>query len=270
LNTKNIYNINGFLYGVGMQNNKTVIKTMSGVVKFIAVALLCAFFILLTDHYYQINNYAVSLSKKLNIVVFFDKNTKEDKAIIAEVKKSTNLVSVKEYVNASLAYAKAIEKNPFLKNISVPSDGESIQAYAILYPISMPDKVFFSELSKNLKGVSCFDEIVFDASIFKQYVKIMNLIFLYKMVLLIFVLTVFVLFIIKCVLCILEQELNRKRFVKNILLYLVAAISGFFAVFVICTYVRYTLSISEPVILLVIMLAVTIGITLDGNYVKTS
>ncbi|MDR1926082.1 MAG: hypothetical protein LBQ13_00075, partial [Endomicrobium sp.] len=51
--------------GVDMENDKTVVNIMSCAVKFVAVTLLCVFFIFTANHYYQIKDYAASLSRDL-------------------------------------------------------------------------------------------------------------------------------------------------------------------------------------------------------------
>jgi cell division transport system permease protein len=251
-----------------MGNDKPVVNMMSCAVKFVAVTLLCIFFIFTANHYYQIKDYAASLSRDLNIIIFFDKNAKEGKTIKNEIER-IGLVSVKEYVDASEAYLKAVEKNPFLKNIAVPDDVKSIQAYAVVTSITTPDENFLSEMRKGLEGITGVDEIVFDASVFKRYVEVVNLILLYRNVSSIFILATLILFIIRCVLYIWEQKSSRIKFAKNAFTYLTAAAFGFLAIFMMCAYLKYTLSVDEHAVLLIVVFTAVIGIILDSNYAKT-
>ncbi|MDR1926276.1 MAG: hypothetical protein LBQ13_01120, partial [Endomicrobium sp.] len=177
---------------------------------------------------------------------------------------------VKEYVDASEAYLKAVEKNPFLKNIAVPNDViKSIQAYAVVTSIATPDENFLSEMRKSVEAITGVDEIVFDALVFKRYMEVVNLILLYRNVSSIFILATLILFIIRCVLYIWEQKLSRIKFAKNIFSYLIASTFGFLVIFVMCSYMQYTLSIDESAVLLIVVFTAAIGVILDRNYAKT-
>ena len=175
---------------------KPVIKIANNIIKFVAVTLLCFFCILVSRHYYQVKNYSTTLYKNLNIVIFFDENSsKKDMDIIEEIK-ATNLVFIKEYVNASEAYSRAIKKDPLLKDIS--SDiKSSIQAYAIAIFRSTPKKNLILNMKKTLEKISGVDEVVFDMSIFEQYLKTRSLLSFQKKIFLIFGITVFILFTFK-------------------------------------------------------------------------
>ncbi|MCA6069728.1 MAG: hypothetical protein LE180_01185 [Endomicrobium sp.] len=238
-------------------------KTMSEVVKFCGVAFCCAFFILIVNHYCQLEDYALSLSKNLDVIVFFNNNEKEDATIKSQLEMS-NLVSVKEYVDASAAYLKAIEKNPFLKNISVHDDAKAIQAYAVLAPNSTPDENFLLEMRSSLGAIENVDEIVFDLSLFKQYVDIKNLILFYQKLFFIFATAICVLLIFKCISYVMSEESRCKILFKNIFSSLMASGFGFLVAWAICLYTQYSLCIGDKTILLVVLFTAMIGIILDN------
>jgi cell division transport system permease protein len=238
-------------------------KIMSEVAKFCGIAFCCAFFILIVNHYCQLKDYVLSLSKNLDVIVFFNNNEKEDVAIKSQLEMS-NLVSVKEYVDAAAAYSKAIEKNPFLKNISVPDDAKAIQAYAVVAPNSTPDENFLLEMRSNLEAIADVDEIVFDISLFKQYVDIKNLILFYQKLFFIFATAICVLLIFKCISYVMSEESRCKILFKNIFSSLMASGFGFLAAWTICLYTQYSLCIADKTILLIVSFAAMIGIILDS------
>ncbi|MDR1628193.1 MAG: hypothetical protein LBR79_05410, partial [Oscillospiraceae bacterium] len=64
-----------------MKNRKKIARTMSELLKLSTLAFLGVFFVFIVNHYYQIKDYANTLSEELNIFVFFDKNSKDDEKI---------------------------------------------------------------------------------------------------------------------------------------------------------------------------------------------
>ncbi|GMO64505.1 MAG: hypothetical protein Nk1A_1000 [Endomicrobiia bacterium] len=243
---------------------KSVIKIANNIVKFIAVTLLCFFCILVSRHYYQVKNYATTLYENLNVVIFFNENSsKEDMNTIEEIK-ATNLVFIKEYVNASEAYSRAIKKNPFLKDISISNDiKSSIQAYAIATFRSIPKKKLMLDMKKTLEKISGVDEVVFDMPIFEQYLKTENLLSFHKKNFLIFGITVFVLFTFKCIFFIILYKLKIKRFIIDIFLHLSCSMFAFLIFWIICTYMHYPLLVNEITLLSVIPFVAALGIILN-------
>jgi cell division transport system permease protein len=237
-------------------------KTASELLKFVAVASLCAFCILASGHYYRLKNYAKTLSENLNIVVFFDKNSADDAVIRGEIE-ATGLVSVKEYVNAAEAYSKAVEKNPFLKDISVPDAAKSVQSYVLVTPRSIPYESFLSDMRSVLERISGIDEIVFDTPVFKHYAEIENLLSFYRKIFFVFAVVVFILFVFKCVFFVLERELDARKLVANIFPYLLSSSIGFLILWTICICVRHPLLTDKIAIFLIIPFVTVLGVILD-------
>jgi cell division transport system permease protein len=245
-----------------MKNKKTIVNTVFNSVKFATLALFCVFFVLIANHFCRVKDYAESLSRYLNITVFFDNNAKENGSVKEDLE-NTGFVSVKEYVNTSEAYSKAIERNPFLKDVSVPGDVKSIEAYAVVTPKSMPDENFLLEMRNSLEQVSNVDEVVFDISVFKQYVEVKKTLLLYHKIFFIFAVSVFVLFVLKCVFFVTREELNDKKLVKKFVAYTFASALGFLAMWSVCVFVQYPLSINDASILCIIPFTAVLGVVLD-------
>ncbi|MDR1401009.1 MAG: hypothetical protein LBI98_01695 [Endomicrobium sp.] len=242
---------------------ESVIKIADRVIKFICVVLLCLFCILVSSHYCQVKNYAEALCRDLSMIIFFTENpSKKDMDTIEKIK-ATNLVSVKEYINACEAYSRAIKKNPFLKDISVSSDAKlSIQAYAIAVPRFTPKKKLMLDMKKTLERISGIDEVVFDMPIFEQYVKTENLLSFYKKIFFIFEIAVFILLTLKCIFLVIGHKLNVRKLITDVFLYLSYSIFAFFIFWVACTYMDCPLLINEIAVLLVIPFATILGIIL--------
>jgi cell division transport system permease protein len=244
-----------------MKIGKFTMKTASESLKLVAVAFLCAFCILVSGHYCRIKNYAKTLSENLNIFVFFDKNSSDDAVIKGEIE-ATGLVSVKEYVNAAEAYSKAVEKNSFLKDISVPVALKSVQSYALVTPKSIPYENFLSEMRSVLERISGIDEIVFDMSVFRHYAEIENLLSFSRKIFFIFAVIIFILFVLKCRFFVLEQELDTRKIVANISSYLLSSAVGFVILWTVCACVRYPLLIDKVAIFSVIPFIAILGVIL--------
>lgn len=245
-----------------MKINKFTIKTVFKSLGFVAVASLCAFCILVSGDYYRLKNYAKTLSENLNIVVFFDKNSADD-AVVRRRIEATGLVLVKEYVNATEAYSKAVEKNPFLKDISVPDASKSVQSYALVVPKSIPYENFVSEMRSVLEKIPGIDEIVLDTSVFKHYAEIENLLSFYRKIFCIFESIVFILFAFKCMFLVLEQELDAKKIATNIFSYLLSSSAGFLILWAVCICVRHPLLIDKISIFSIIPFITALGVILD-------
>ncbi len=223
-----------------MKINKFTIKTTSKSLKFVAVTSLCVFCILVSGQYYRLKNYAKTLSENLNIVVFFDKNFTEDAVIRGEIE-ATGLVSVKKYVTAAEAYSKAVEKNPFLKDISVPDAAKSVQSYALVTPKSIPHENFLSEIRSVLERICGIDEIVLDTPVFKHYAEIEDLLSFYRKIFFVFAIVIFILFVFKCISSALQQELDAKKIAANIFSYLMSSSAGFLILWIVCICARHPL-----------------------------
>jgi len=245
-----------------MKCEKTTMKIMNNVTKFIAVAFLCFSCILVSSHYYRIKNHTAALYKDLNVIIFFDENIKEDTEAIKKIE-SENLVFIKEYVNATEAYSKAIENNPFLKDVSVPDDAKSIQAYAIATPKFIPEESSLLNMKKTFEEISGVDEVVFDTSLFERYAKAKNLLSFYKKIFFIFEIVILALFIFKCIFFIVKHKQRTKIFVMNVFMYLLYSIVGFLAFWILCIYTHCPLLIDGIAVLSIIPSIAALGIVLS-------
>jgi cell division transport system permease protein len=248
--------------GVNMKINKFTIKTASKSLKFVTIASLCVFCILVSGHYYRLKNYAKTLSENLNIIVFFDKNSTEDAVIRREIE-ATGLVSVKEYVNAAEAYLKAVEKNPFLKDISVPDAAKSVQSYAVVAPKSIPYENFLSEIRSVLERICGVDEIVLDTPVFKHYAKIENLLSFYRKIFFVFAIVIFILFVFKCISFVLQQELDTRKIAATIFSYLMSSAVGFLILWIVCICARHPLLTDKIAIFSIIPFVAVLGFILN-------
>jgi cell division transport system permease protein len=245
-----------------MKNEKPMTYLVFNLIKFAVLVMFCVIFVLIANHFCTIKDYAKSLSKNLNVIVFFDNNAKEEKSLKEDLE-NTGFVLLKEYVDKSKAYSKAIEANPFLKNVSVPNDAKSIEAYAVVIPKSIPDENFLLKMRNSLERVSNVSEVVFDASIFKQYVKFEKMLLSYHNIFFTFVVLIFVLFILKCVFFIAREELNSKKLIKKLLEYILASSLGFLATWATCVFTQYPLSIGDVSVLCAIPFSAFVGVVLD-------
>ncbi|MDR0956277.1 MAG: hypothetical protein LBL77_00135 [Endomicrobium sp.] len=245
-----------------MKIEKNITQATFNLIKFLILSVTCVFFVLIVNHFYQIKNYLLTLSNNLDVIVFFNKDLSDYEKIKKEIE-STSLLSFKKYVNASEAYSIAIEKNPFLKDISISNDIKSIQAYAIVTPKSISDESFILEMKKKVENISDVEEIVFDSSSFKHYVKTKKNELLYQKIFFVFGLIILIFFGLKCIFVFVKKELNGGKFIKDILLhFLVCAASSFLTWFV-CVFMQYTLLIDYLGVLGVIFIATALGIVLD-------
>ncbi|MDR3330973.1 MAG: hypothetical protein LBS47_01885 [Endomicrobium sp.] len=243
-------------------------KAIPYYVDFFSIAFLCVFFVFIINHYCQIKNYALSLLKDCNMIVFFDKNIDENEEELVKIELgNTKVAFVKEYVTATEAYLRAVKKNSFLKSISVPGDVKSIQSYAVVIPTSVIDKKSLMKAKASLEEISGVDEVVFDVSVFERYIDTNNFILSCKKVLFIFLIGVIILFIFKCVFFVIQY--GAMRFVKNFFLYSIASILGFIAIWILCIFLKYNLYACGLSILLSMPLSVAVGVTLDSRCYQT-
>jgi hypothetical protein len=245
-----------------MKNEKTITLTTFNLIKFLALFFTCIFFILLINHFYQIKNYLLTLSNNLDIIIFFDKDLNDYEKIKEELE-STSLVSFKKYVDAAEAYLIAIEKNPFLKDISASGDIKSIQAYAIVTPKLIPDETFIIEMEKSLENISNIEDIVFDSSSFKHYVKTKKNKLLYQKLFFLFGLVVLSLFAFKCAVVFAKKELSSRKLIEDILLYFLICVCASIVTWSICAFIQYTLLIDYVGVLCTISITTALGIILD-------
>lgn len=235
------------------------VKAAAIILKFAAIAILSAFAVLIANHYYQLNNYAQDLKSKLNIIVFIDQKSEDDAKVCNDIE-ALELVSIDEYVDSKDVYTKAIEKNPFLKDISVPGDRNSFQSYIKISPLELPKEEYLVIIRNSISDIQYVDEIVFDPEPFKEYVETVNILSLYRQIGLVFAIIISILFIAQSVLFIFETKGNIKKLFVNIIAYLIASSVGFLCVWSICLFLQYVLVIDEIAAFYIIPLTAAFGI----------
>ena len=134
-----------------------------------------------------------------------DKSCKDD-SIVCENVEALGFVSVDEYISAEEVYDKAVEKNPFLKDVSVPGEKEAFQSYMKLTPLDLPTEEFLVIAKNSIMQIEDIDEVVFDPVIFNDYVKVKNIAVLLQKTAIVFALIMLVLFIVQSILFIIEKE----------------------------------------------------------------
>jgi cell division transport system permease protein len=246
-----------------MKNRKRITRTISELLKLSTLAFLVVFFIFIVNHYYQIKDYANTLSEGLNIFVFFDKNLKDkDNEKILENLNLDSSVFVKEYVNVAEAYNKTVQQNPFLRNISLPNDSKFLQAYAVVKPKSIPDNDFLIKIRNTIERITGVDEIIFDASDFIHYAKIQKQLSLYEKTFFVIISVFFVFLVLKFILIYIAGSDMLKK-AKRFFLYLLTTALGFLLFWTVCKYINYSLLISETAVLLIIPFTCVLGIMFD-------
>ena len=239
--------------------NINYINAVSKALKLVSLAVFCAFFVLLSNYYYSLQNDAGKILSGLSVTVFLDKNHEDINAIREDVE-SSGLVSVKEAVSGQDAYLQTIEKHPFLKDISVPGDKESFQAYLKVLPKDFPARDNLLSIKNGLLKIEGVDETVIDFAGYEEYVKIKNAIEFYFNASIIFAIVVFVLFVFKSVLFVAENELNARKLAGGFSSYLLAAAAGFIILWGVCVFVQYPLSVKEGAIFCIIPFTAACGI----------
>jgi hypothetical protein len=231
-------------------------------VKFISIAVLCAFFVLVADIYYQVKNYADDLSKELNITVFFNKNL-DDNLYARKTVADTGLVFEKEYVDSQSAYKKAVESNALLRDIVLADIEPLIPAYSVVSPEFLADDESLLSMKTIIENVSGVDEIVFDSNIFKRYSNIKITLNFYQKVLMIFTLAIGFFFICKCAFFIAEGKKRALKLTIDVIQYLLYSSFGFFCLWFLFVYAQHPLSIDDSGVLSAISFSAVLGVILD-------
>jgi cell division transport system permease protein len=239
-------------------------KIIADTIRFLSIIFLSSFFILILNYYYQVESYVSSLYDELNIVVFFKNDIKDINVISDEIAKKETLF-VKEIVDSSQSYLKAVERNPFLKDISTIDDVESIGSYAIVLPKETFDENYLLEVRNNIEAIDGVDEIVFDAYSFNQYRKLKNLLMLCQKTFFYFFIVVGVLVVFKIIFTIFVQESAIKKIVRKFCFYFMATSLGFFIIWMLSIFVQYDLSVNKPLILFVIPFVTVFGLIFDNK-----
>jgi len=237
------------------------INVASKFLKFAALAVFCAFSVLIANHYYYIDSYAKKLSSELDMTVFISKNCPDDAKVCGEIG-ALGFVAVDKYVSSQEAYFKAVEKNPFLKDISVPGDAGAFQSYVKVVPTKLPTDDYLVAARNAVAKVPDVSEVVFDPSRFKEYVQARDTLSFYQTFGLVFIIAVFVFFVVQSSLFIAAKEENARKLVTNFFAYLVAASAGFAGVWGTSVFLQYPLLIDQFAAFFLIPLTAALGIIL--------
>ncbi|MDR1417737.1 MAG: hypothetical protein LBI80_01025 [Endomicrobium sp.] len=239
-------------------------KVVFNTIKFLSVIFLSSFFVLISNYYYQVQSYVSSLYDDLNIVVFFKDSVKDINAL-AEKIKNVEILYIKELVDSTQSYLKALEKNPFLKDISTSDTIESIGSYAVVLPQEVFDEKYLLKIRNDIEAIDGVDEIVFDSYSFNQYKKLKNLLILCEKTFF-FIFFVFgILAVVKVISSIFLQEVSLKKIVQKFCSYFMAASIGFFIVWMLSIFFQYDLSIDKSLILYMIPFAAIFGLIFDNH-----
>jgi cell division transport system permease protein len=208
-----------------------------------------------------VQSYVSFLYDDLNIIVFF-KNDVKDINSLAEKIKTVETLSIKELVDSTQSYLKALEKNPFLKDIST---SESIGSYAVILPQEVFDENYLLKIRNGIEAIDGVDEVVFDSYSFNQYRKLKNLLILCQKTFISFFIVFGALFILKVIFAVFLQEVNFKKIVQKFCFYFMAASIGFFVVWMLSIFFQCNLSMDKSLILLVIPFTAVFGLIFDNH-----
>jgi cell division transport system permease protein len=247
----------------------THFKTASRILRLSAAAFLCASFIFAANRYYEVKASCENLFSKIQITVFFDKQNRDCDKTVREIE-SLGLINLSEYVPSQQAYSKAAEKNPFLKEVSVPQDANYFASYAVFTPADIPTDDYLTLSRAAVMQIDGVDEIVFNQDICRQYVETENALLFYKSAGAVFAVIIFTFFLLQCVLRILNRgEHTKKAAVKRLAVevaaYLISSALGFVILWGVCQFVQYPLLINEAAAFIIIPLVCVLGIIFNGN-----
>ncbi|MCL2144571.1 MAG: hypothetical protein FWH43_03650 [Endomicrobia bacterium] len=234
-------------------------KTASNVLKFVSIAVVSGFCVLAADHYCQIEKHTQDLFSKLSLTVFIDKSCPDDAQVCDEIE-ALGFVTVDEYVSSEDAYGRAVEKNPFLRDISVPGDREMFQSYLKISPSSSPAEDFLSAAKDAVAAVDNVAETVFNPDNFKEYARAKNLLTFYQNLLIAFAAVMAIFLIVRSVLFILESEENTRKFITGSIACLVASSIGFVGAWSACLFAQHPLIIDEIAAFYIIPITAAFGI----------
>jgi cell division transport system permease protein len=241
-----------------------LVRLVFSTIKFLSVIFLSSFFVLISNYYYQLQSYVLSLYDELNIVVFFKDNVKDINVLADEIK-NVETVSIKELVDSSQSYLKALEKNPFLKDISTSDNMESIGSYAVILPQEVFDENYLLKIRNGIEAINGVDEVVFDSYSFNQYKKLKNLLILCEKTFFSILIAFGILFIFKVIFSVFLQKVSLKKIAQKFCFYFMAASIGFFVVWMLSMFSHCDLSMDKSLILLVIPFTTVFGLIFDNH-----
>ncbi|MDR0823088.1 MAG: hypothetical protein LBN20_04845 [Endomicrobium sp.] len=228
-------------------------------IKFVVLALFSAFSVLLANHYYYLQNYALNLSSDINIVVFIDKASKDD-AVICDAIEALGLVTIDEYVNSKDVYARAVEANPFLKDVVVPGSENSFQSYVKVSPKELPTEDYMADLRNELYKIDNIDDVIFDVSLFKHYAQIKASALFYQFASIVFAASIFVLLLFNILIGITAKEERMRNILSRFIAYMFSATAGFLIIWTVCLFYNYPLLLGQEAIFIIIPLTASLGI----------
>ncbi|MDR3049930.1 MAG: hypothetical protein LBV16_08900 [Elusimicrobiota bacterium] len=228
-------------------------------IKFAVLALFAAFSVLIANHYYYLKDYSLNLSNDISVIVFIDKASKDDAAVCDAIE-ALGLATIDDYVNSKDVYAKAVEENPFLKDIVVPGTENSFQSYVKLSPKELPTDDYMADLRNELYKIANIDDVVFDVSLFKQYAKIKSSVEFYRFAIMIFAAVIFTLLLLRIFISAALREERVRVFIYHLAAYMLSATAGFLIIWTVCLFYNYSLTISQEAIFIIIPLTASLGI----------
>jgi len=234
------------------------VRNWSKTFKFLGLAALSAFFILIADHYYKTEKSARDLFSNLGITVFLNKDV-TDSAGVSGAIADLGYANVDGYVSSEQAYNDAVAKNPFLKDVSVPGDKTSFTSYLKLSPRALPTEQFLASVRAAVMKVGGVNDVVYDSAGYKKYVQSARMLGLYKKISFVFVLGLFVLFIAKLFLLYYGNKKTLKNIIAAFIIYLLAAAVGFLAVWSAGVFLFFPLLLKDAAVFGVIGVTAVLG-----------
>jgi cell division transport system permease protein len=244
-------------------------KTASRVLRLSSAAFLCASFVFAANRYYEVKAVSENLFSQIQIIVFFDRQNRDCDKTVSEIE-AQGLLNLAEYVPSEQAYSKAVEKNPFLKEVSVPQDANYFASYAVFSPADVPTAEYLTLMRAAVMQTEGVDDIVFNSAFCKEYVKTENDLLFYKSAAALFAIIMFAFFALQCLLIMLNRgERSKKTAAKRLLIeigaYLISSSAGFVVFWGVCQFVQYPLLIGETAAFVIIALSSFLGIIFKGS-----
>lgn len=227
--------------------------------KLSVIAAFCAFFLLIANHYYYLKDYAENLSNEANVIVFIDKASKDDAAVCDAIE-ALNLAVIDEYVHAKDVYAKAVEENPFLKDVSVQGMDSSFQSYVKISPKELPTEEFMADLRNQLYKIEYIDDVIFDAPLFKHYSQIRASLIFYEFAVKVFALLIFAALFIHIFISLFYRDEGLRHILYQFVYYLFASVAGFLSLWTVCLFYNYKLLVNQDAVFIIIPIAAALGI----------
>jgi cell division transport system permease protein len=220
--------------------------------KFTAAAILCAGAVLTMNMFFQEKDRAASLYADLNFHIFLNKNLSEIENATVQNISNLDLLDIVEYVPSNEVYKRAVEKNPFLGNVSVPNVATVFQSYIVATPATILTAQALKTIEDAFYGMESVDELVFDKAAFLQFIALEEKLKFYQKAGYILAGAFAALFLIEFVIFMFAAKEKRKKFLLSFCICFIGAIAGFWLLQGLSAYINYALTVDQISALLAI------------------